>query len=99
MKTHVIPANTQQLHLKSYFGETVPRAVSRARTDLGPDALIIDIREAPAYAKQYGNYEVVCSLSDWSAPLPESNLPVHTVNHAPLLAATTVKQEAAADLH
>ncbi len=50
------------MRLKSYFAPTVEAAVEQARKELGPDAVIVESRKAPAEARALGAYEVVCAL-------------------------------------
>jgi flagellar biosynthesis protein FlhF len=47
------------MHIKSYFAQTVAAAVEQARNELGPEALIMNTREAPPEAAHLGKYEVV----------------------------------------
>ncbi|MCW5976766.1 MAG: hypothetical protein KIT09_01750 [Bryobacteraceae bacterium] len=47
------------MKLKSYFAETVEQAVSRAKQELGPEAMLVYSREAHAEARYLGSYEVV----------------------------------------
>lgn len=48
-----------QIHVKSYFATSVPDAIDRARKELGPDALLLNSREAPPEARHLGPIEVV----------------------------------------
>ena len=48
-----------QIHVKSYFATSVPAAIDLARRELGPDALLLNSREAPPEARHLGAIEVV----------------------------------------
>lgn len=48
-----------QIHVKSYFATSVPAAIELARRELGPDALLLNSREAPPEARHLGPLEVV----------------------------------------
>jgi flagellar biosynthesis protein FlhF len=48
-----------QIHVKSYFATSVPAAIDLARRELGPDALLLNSREAPPEARHLGPIEVV----------------------------------------
>ncbi|HJT88765.1 MAG TPA: hypothetical protein VJ732_12935 [Bryobacteraceae bacterium] len=45
--------------MKSYFASTIEEAIEQARLEMGPDALLLNSREAPPEGRQRGNYEVV----------------------------------------
>jgi flagellar biosynthesis protein FlhF len=45
--------------VKSFFAESVQSAMEHARLELGPDALLLNSREAPPEARHLGDYEVV----------------------------------------
>jgi len=45
--------------IKSYFCSSVEEAISRARQELGPDAMLLQDRKAPPEARHLGAYEVV----------------------------------------
>lgn len=51
-----------QMHVKSYFAASVLEAMEGARRDLGPDALLLNSREAPPEASHLGAYEVVFGI-------------------------------------
>lgn len=53
----------QRMQIKSYFTGTVAAAMDQARRELGPDALLLNSREAPAEARHMGEYEVVFALA------------------------------------
>ncbi len=53
--------------IKSYFADSIESAMDRARKELGPDALLIDTREAPPEAAHLGRVEVVFG---WEHPVP-----------------------------
>jgi flagellar biosynthesis protein FlhF len=47
------------MKMKSYFAPTVEAAMAQARSELGPDALLVNSRKAPPEALGLGEYEVV----------------------------------------
>ena len=47
------------LYVKSFFAASVPAAMEQARHELGPDALLLNSREAPQEARHLGAFEVV----------------------------------------
>ena len=47
------------MKLKSYFSETVEDAMAHARQELGPEAMLVNTRQAPPEARHLGEYEVV----------------------------------------
>jgi flagellar biosynthesis protein FlhF len=51
--------NDSRLYIKSYFAASVVEAMERARVELGPDALLMNTREAPPEARHLGECEVV----------------------------------------
>ncbi len=50
---------TPSLFIKTYFAKSVQAAVALARYELGPDAVLMNSREAPADAQHLGKWEVV----------------------------------------
>jgi len=71
MPTTEKPAN---LYVKSFFAPSVPAAMEQARRELGPDALLLNSREAPPEARHLGEYEVV--FGTWpELPAPVSAAP------------------------
>lgn len=48
-----------RLYVKSYFATTIKEAISQARRDLGPDAMLLNSRQAPPEGAHLGAYEVV----------------------------------------
>ena len=67
-----MPINERNGHLrvKSYFAATVQEAMDRARHDLGPDALLLNSREAPQEVRDLGEYEVVFGAR--AEPMPDT---------------------------
>src|ERR1035437_1490411 len=68
-----MPVNVanQKLFVKSYFASSVDEGMAQARADLGPDALLLNTREAPPEARHLGEYEVVFGVaSDVRIPSP-----------------------------
>ncbi|HSM77712.1 MAG TPA: hypothetical protein VLT57_08810 [Bryobacteraceae bacterium] len=55
------------MRIKSYFASTVEGALSEARRELGPDAILIESRRSATESRRLGAYEVVCALA---APKP-----------------------------
>jgi flagellar biosynthesis protein FlhF len=56
-------------YMKSFFADSVQSAMEHARVELGPDALLLNSREAPPEARHLGDYEVVFAAgSEPSAP-------------------------------
>ena len=49
------------MKLKSYFAGTVDAALTLARRDLGPEAILVESRRAPAESRHLGQYEVICA--------------------------------------
>jgi flagellar biosynthesis protein FlhF len=52
------------MRIKSYFSDSVKNAIRTARQELGPDALLLNSREAPAESLHLGQYEVVFGLAE-----------------------------------
>lgn len=50
---------TKNLYVKSFFTASVEEAMQQAHEELGPDALLLNTREAPPEARHLGQYEVV----------------------------------------
>jgi flagellar biosynthesis protein FlhF len=57
------------MKLKSFFAGSVEEALSDARREFGPEAVLVQSRRAAPDARQFGEYEVVCAL------LPEDQGP------------------------
>ncbi len=47
------------MQMKSYFAGTVEAAMSRARHELGEDAMLVNSRKTPPETRHLGNYEVI----------------------------------------
>ena len=60
--------NNSRLYIKSYFAASVVEAMERARVELGPDALLMNTREAPPEARHLGECEVVFGIRPPAAP-------------------------------
>lgn len=58
--------------LKSYYAANVESAVSRAKQELGPEAMLVQTRKAPSSCRHLGEYEVVFA-SDASPAEPARN--------------------------
>jgi flagellar biosynthesis protein FlhF len=52
------PSRAEGMDIKSYYARSIDEAVDRATYDMGPDAMLIDSRRAPAEARHIGEYEV-----------------------------------------
>ena len=63
--------NQPRLYIKSFFAASVMEAMERARVELGPDALLMNTREAPPEARHLGECEVVFGVRP-PAPRPSS---------------------------
>lgn len=63
---------TQHLYVKSFFATSIPEAMERARQELGPDALLLNSREAPPEARSLGEFEVVFGGSPVPAAAPSA---------------------------
>jgi flagellar biosynthesis protein FlhF len=50
------------MKLKSFFAGSVEEALSDARREFGPEAVLVQSRRTTPDAKQLGEYEVVCAL-------------------------------------
>lgn len=48
-----------RLYVKSYFAATIKEAISQARQELGPDAMLLNSRQATPEGAHLGAYEVV----------------------------------------
>jgi len=48
-----------KLFVKSFFASSMEEAIEQAHAEMGPDALLLNSREAPPEARQQGAYEVV----------------------------------------
>jgi len=49
------------MKLKSYFADTVEEAISMARREMGPEAMLVNSKRSNAEARHLGAYEVVCA--------------------------------------
>ena len=59
MNSHGQPQPSPQIRVKSYFATSIPDAIDLARKELGPDALLLNSRQAPPEARHLGPIEVV----------------------------------------
>jgi flagellar biosynthesis protein FlhF len=55
----MVADKTQSLYVKSFFAASIREAIERARQELGPDALLLNSREAPPEARHLGAFEAV----------------------------------------
>lgn len=51
------------MRLKSYFADSVQEAMSKARLELGPDAMLVNSRQTGEDLRDLGSYEVIFGLS------------------------------------
>jgi len=70
-----------RLYVKSYFASSIESAMEQAHAELGPDALLLNSREAPPEARQQGAYEVVfgCRPASEAAVPGVANDPVEDI--------------------
>ena len=47
------------MKIKSYYSRTVEDAIAAARSELGPEAMLMNSRKAPIQSRHLGEYEVV----------------------------------------
>jgi flagellar biosynthesis protein FlhF len=57
------PEKASNLYVKSFFAASIPAAMEQAQRELGPDALLLNAREAPAEAGHLGEFEVVFGVN------------------------------------
>jgi flagellar biosynthesis protein FlhF len=69
------------MKIKSYFAKTVDEAISKARVELGSEALLLNTRKIADNGMGAG-YEVVMGVAG-SAPVPKAAMPVPTPKPAP----------------
>jgi flagellar biosynthesis protein FlhF len=84
------------MKIKSYFAKTVDEAISKARVELGSDALLLNTRKIADTGTGSG-YEVVMGVagSMSPAPAPKNAVAVHAAKPAPR---TEVRSEVASDM-
>ena len=71
------PEKAANLYVKSFFAASIPAAMEQAQRELGPDALLLNAREAPPEARHLGDFEVVFGASNQTpAPAPALAAPV-----------------------
>jgi flagellar biosynthesis protein FlhF len=71
------------MRISSIFAPTVGQALERARRELGPDAMLIRARRAPAKNRHLGAFEVVFGLNGADAAEPA---PVQSTENAQIAA-------------
>lgn len=67
--------DNSRLYIKSYFAASVVEAMGRARVELGPDALLMNTREAPPEARHLGKCEVVFGIRPAAPPVGGASKP------------------------
>jgi flagellar biosynthesis protein FlhF len=50
------------MRMKSYFASSVEAAIAQARSEMGPEALLVNSRKSPPEARSLGEYEVVFAV-------------------------------------
>jgi len=83
--------NRDQMRIKSYFAKSVDLAMAQAREELGPEAMLLNTRKAPADQIEGGGYEVIFGLAGES-PAAASIAPA-------IAAASTADAESRAPEH
>ena len=63
------------MRIKSYFARTVEDAMAQAGQELGPDAMLLNSRRAPAEARHLGEYEVVFATGPADTPVISEDSP------------------------
>jgi flagellar biosynthesis protein FlhF len=75
------------MRLKSYFAASVQEAIDKARTELGPEAMLLNSKKIAPEQRHLGAYEVVFGLTDellLHKPTPVSPEPAASVIVEPL---------------
>ena len=62
--------NRDQMRIKSYFAKSVDLAMAQAREELGPEAMLLNTRKAPADQIEGGGYEVIFGVAGESPVVP-----------------------------
>ena len=52
------------MRLKSFFADTIEEAITQARRDMGPDAMLVDSKPTHAESRHLGAYEVVICAAE-----------------------------------
>src|SRR5665213_2647387 len=58
------------MRIKSYFAKSVDQAMAQAREELGPEAMLLNTRKAPADQIEGGGYEVIFGVAGEAAEVP-----------------------------
>lgn len=58
------------MKIKSYYSRSVEVAIAEAREELGPEAMLVESRQAAPEARHLGDYEVIFALTTDSPVLP-----------------------------
>jgi flagellar biosynthesis protein FlhF len=77
-----------QMRIKSYFAKSVDQAMAQAREELGPEAMLLNTRKAPADQFDGGGYEVIFGLAE--------EVPALIGNVSPISAASAAAGESRA---
>ena len=78
-----------QMRIKSYFAKSVDQAMAQAREELGPEAMLLNTRKAPADQFDDGGYEVIFGLAEESPMV---------IGDSPTIAAASATRVSAADV-
>ena len=75
----------EQMRIKSYFAKSVDQAMAQAREELGPEAMLLNTRKAPADQLDGGGYEVIFGLAEESPAAVSSVPPIIALPAAELI--------------
>lgn len=62
------------MRIKSYYAQTIPEAMERARVELGDDAMIIASNRTSGDTQRLGAYEVVFGVVDQGSAIEKPAL-------------------------
>lgn len=71
------------MRIKSYYAQTIPEAMERARMELGEDAMIIASNRTSGDTQRLGTYEVVFGVVDQGSAAEKPGLPPKPAAPAP----------------
>ena len=66
------------MRIKSYYAQTIPEAMERARVELGDDAMIIASNRTSGDTQRLGAYEVVFGVADQGSAIEKPALAPRT---------------------
>jgi flagellar biosynthesis GTPase FlhF len=64
------------MRIKSYFAKSVDQAMAQAREELGPEAMLLNTRKAPADQIDGGGYEVIFGVAGEAPEVASSDPPL-----------------------